>query len=110
MNQNGSHPGRDCTPNVRGELLLRSALNSTEESKITSDSRSYCVFIGTGLKSSLPWKYTTMMQSPPSSHLSLWTCLAGCDHADPGPPVCGAAPLKVCVNLPSTTTARYAAV
>src|SRR6266852_1733988 len=51
-----------------------------------------------------------MMQSPPSSHLSSWTCLAGCDHTDPGPPVCGAAPLKVCVNLPWITTPSYAAV
>src|SRR5256712_13205299 len=50
------------------------------------------------------------MQSPPSSHLSSWTCLAGCDHTDPGPPVCGAAPLKVCVNLPWITTPSYAAV
>jgi hypothetical protein len=33
----------------------------------------------------LPWKYTTTMQSPPSSHLSSWTCAAGCDHTDPGP-------------------------
>jgi hypothetical protein len=24
------------------------------------------------------------MQSAPSSHLSSWTCLAGCDHTDPG--------------------------
>src|SRR5215510_6641068 len=72
--------------------------------------RSYCAFMSTGLKSSLPWKYTTMMQSLPSSHLSSWTCLAGCDHADPGPPVCGAAPLKVWVNLPWITTPSYAAV
>src|SRR5207253_8431897 len=72
--------------------------------------RSYCAFICTGLKSSLPWKYTATMQSPPSSHLSSWTCLAGCDHTDPGPPVCGAAPLKVCVNLPWITTPSYAAV
>src|SRR5216683_4993138 len=62
------------------------------------------------MKSSLPWKYTTTMQSPPSSHLSSWTCLAGCDHTDPGPPVCGAPPLKVCVNLPWITTPSYAAV
>ena len=56
------------------------------------------------LKSSLSWKYTAMMQSPPSSHLSSWTCPAGCDHTDPGPPVWGAAPSKVCVNLPWITT------
>src|SRR5215472_4067961 len=62
------------------------------------------------MKSRLSWKYTTMMQSPPASHLSSWTCLAGCDHADPGPPVCGAAPLKVWVNLPWITTPSYAAV
>src|SRR5215467_3419168 len=66
--------------------------------------------MSTGLKSSLPWKYTTMMQSPPSSHLSSWTCLAGCDHTDPGPPVCGAPPLNVCVNVPWITTPSYAAV
>src|SRR5216683_3195985 len=72
--------------------------------------RSYCAFMFTGMKSSLPWKYTTTMQSPPSSHLSSWTCLAGCDHIDPGPPVSGAAPLNVCVNLPWTTTPSYAAV
>src|SRR5215831_6316834 len=72
--------------------------------------RSYCAFMSTGLKSSLPWKYTTMMQSPPSSHLSSWTCLAGCDHTDRGPPVCGAAPLNVCVNVPWITTPSYAAV
>src|SRR5713101_7825360 len=64
----------------------------------------------TGMKSSLPWKYTTTMQSVPSSHLSSWTCLAGCDHMDPGPPVSGAAPLNVCVNLPWTTTPSYAAL
>src|SRR5258708_35621689 len=64
----------------------------------------------TGMKSSLPWKYTTTMQSAPSSHLSSWICLAGCDHMDPGPPVSGAAPLNVCVNLPWTTTPSYAAV
>src|SRR4029077_5095438 len=66
---------------------------------------SFCV-----LKSSLPWKYTAMVQSPPSSHLSSWTCVAGCDHTDPAPPVCGAAPSKVCVNLPWITTPSYAAV
>ena len=32
--------------------------------------RSYSAFMWTGLKSSLPWKYTAMMHSPPSSHLS----------------------------------------
>jgi len=32
--------------------------------------RSYCALICTALKSSLPWKCTTIMQSPPSSHLS----------------------------------------
>src|SRR5690348_13045029 len=73
-------------------------------------SRSYCALMFTGMKSSLPWKYTAMIESPLSSHLSLWTCLAGCDHTDPGPPVCGAAPLKVCVNLPWITTPSYAAV
>src|SRR5215471_6149432 len=62
------------------------------------------------MKSRLSWKYTTMMQSLPSSHLSSWTCLAGCDHTDPGPPVCGAPPLTVCVNLPWITTPSYAAV
>src|SRR6266851_8927501 len=62
------------------------------------------------MKSSLPWKYTTTIQSPPSSHLSSWTCPAGCDHTDPGPPVCGAAPSTVWVNLPWTTTPSYAAV
>src|SRR5690348_13379814 len=46
----------------------------------------------------------------PASHLSSWTCLAGCDHMDPGPPVFGAAPWNVCVNLPWTTTPSYAAV
>ncbi len=56
--------------------------------------RSYCAFMSTGLKSSLPWKYTTMMQSPPSSHLSSWTCLAGCDHTDP---IQGALPMSVSV-------------
>src|SRR6266849_9082210 len=50
------------------------------------------------------------MPSQPSSHLSSWTCLAGCDHTDPGPPVCGAAPSKVCVNLPWITTPSYAAL
>jgi hypothetical protein len=67
-------------------------------------SRSYCAFIGTGMKSSLRRKYTTTMQSAPSSHLSSWTCLAGCDRTDPGSPVCGAAPSKICVNLPWITT------
>src|SRR5260370_9287232 len=62
------------------------------------------------MQSRLPWKYKTMMQSPPSSHLSSWTCLAGCDHTDPGPNVCGAPPLEVCVNLPWITTPSYAAV
>src|SRR5713101_7177005 len=64
----------------------------------------------TGMKSRLPWKYATMMHSAPSSHLSSWTCLAGCEYADPGPPVSGAAPLNVCVHLPWTTTPSYAAV
>src|SRR5713226_8933405 len=69
-----------------------------------------CAFMFTGMKSRLPWKYATIMQSAPSSHLSSWTCLAGCDHMDPGPPVCGAVPSKVCVHLPWTTTPSYAAV
>src|SRR5262245_8371538 len=60
--------------------------------------------LSTGLKSSLPSKYANSMQSQPSSHLSSWTCPAGCDHTDPGPPVCGAAPLTVCVALPWITT------
>src|SRR5260370_4055464 len=60
--------------------------------------------LSTGLKSSLPSKYANSMQSQPSSHLSSWTSPAGCDHTDPGPPVCGAAPLTVCVALPWITT------
>src|ERR1700758_5642513 len=64
----------------------------------------------TGMKSRLPRKYATMMHSAPSSHLSSWTCLAGCEYVDPGPPVSGAAPLNVCVHLPWTTTPSYAAV
>src|SRR5260370_17882620 len=71
---------------------------------------SYRYGLSTGMKSSLPWKYTTTMQSPPSSHLSSWTCPAGCDHMDPGPPVSGAAPLNVCVNLPWTPTPSSAAL
>src|SRR5579864_3648942 len=64
----------------------------------------------TGMKSRLPRKYATMMHSAPSSHLSSWTCLAGCEYVEPGPPVSGAAPLNVCVHLPWTTTPSYAAV
>jgi LysR substrate binding domain len=57
--------------------------------------------LSSGLKSSLPSKYANSMQSPPSSHLSSWTSPANCDQTDPGPPVCGAAPLTVCVALPA---------
>src|ERR1700746_1918255 len=64
----------------------------------------------TGMKSRVPWKYATMTHSAPSSHLSSWTCLAGCEYVDPGPPVSGAPPLNVCVHLPWTTTPSYAAV
>jgi hypothetical protein len=83
-------------PDCRAAIFSNCRVGATVPAQ---PARSYCAF-STGLKSSLPWKYTTIMQSPPSSHLSSWTCLAGCDHTDPGPPVCGAAPSKVCVNLP----------